>query len=71
LNIIKKMDLSLARGWRESTRDIFETYFRRGYIVTSFARSTGQHIPNIYKLERIELPTTSEFSLWVGGVHKE
>ena len=30
LNAIKRVDLSIARGWRESTRDIFETYFRRG-----------------------------------------
>jgi predicted GNAT superfamily acetyltransferase len=71
LNMIKKMDLGVARGWRESTRDIFETYFRHGYVVTSFARSTGPHIPNIYKMERIELPTTSDFSLWVGGVSHE
>ena len=71
LNLIKKMDLGLARGWRESTRDIFETYFRRGYVLTSFARSTGPQVPNIYKIERTVLPTTSEFSSWVGGVGKE
>lgn len=71
LNLIKKMDLGLARGWRESTRDIFETYFRRGYVLTSFARSTDPQVPNIYKIERTVLPTTSEFSSWVGGVGKE
>jgi predicted GNAT superfamily acetyltransferase len=71
LNLIKKTDLGLARGWRESTRDIFETYFRRGYVTTGFARSTGPEIPNIYKLEMIDLPTTSEFSAWVGGVTEE
>jgi predicted GNAT superfamily acetyltransferase len=71
LNLIKKTDLGLARGWRESTRDIFETYFRRGYVTTGFARSTGPEIPNIYKLESIDHPTTSEFSAWVGGVTEE
>jgi predicted GNAT superfamily acetyltransferase len=71
LNTIKKMDLGIARGWRESTRDIFETYFRRGYVVTSFARSTGSQVPNIYKIERTVLPTTSDFSAWVGGVREE
>ena len=71
LNLIKKTDLSLARGWRESTRDIFETYFRRGYVTTGFARSTDPEIPNIYKLEIIDHPTTSEFSAWVGGVTEE
>jgi predicted GNAT superfamily acetyltransferase len=71
LNLIKKMDLSVARGWRESTRDIFETYFRRGYVVTGFARSTDPQIPNIYKIESTTLPTTSDFSSWVGGVREE
>jgi predicted GNAT superfamily acetyltransferase len=71
LNTIKKMDLGIARGWRESTRDIFETYFRRGYVVTSFASSTGPQVPNIYKMERTVLPTTSDFSAWVGGVSEE
>ncbi len=71
LNLIKKMDLGVARGWRESTRDIFETYFQRGYVITGFARSTAPEIPNIYKIEKIKLPTTSEFTLWVGGVREE
>lgn len=68
LNAIKKVDLGIARGWRESTRDIFEAYFRRGYVVTGFARSSGPQVPNIYRLARIDLPTTSDFSSWVTGV---
>ncbi|GAB4449916.1 MAG: GNAT family N-acetyltransferase [Anaerolineae bacterium] len=71
LNAIKRVDLSIARGWRESTRDIFETYFRRGYVVTGFARSTEPQIPNLYKIEKVVLPTTSEFSSWVTGVQEE
>ncbi len=70
LNLIKRIDLNIARGWRESTRNIFETYFRRGYIVTGFARCTTAQSPNIYKIEKIILPTTSDFSAWVGGVRK-
>ena len=68
LNAIKKVDLGIARGWRESTRDIFETYFRRGYVLTGFARSFEPQMPDIYKIERIEHPTTSDFSSWVNGV---
>lgn len=68
LNAVKKIDLDAARRWRESTRDIFETYFQRGYIITGFARSFEPQVPNIYKMERIEHPTTSDFSSWVRGV---
>ena len=71
LDLIKKIDLNIARGWRESTRDIFETYFRQGYVVTGFARATTPQTPNIYKIEKVELSTTSTFSSWVGGVHKD
>jgi predicted GNAT superfamily acetyltransferase len=71
LNTIKRVDLGIARGWRESTREIFETYFRRGYVLTGFARSTEPHLPNIYKIEKITLPTTSDFSSWVTGVTNE
>jgi predicted GNAT superfamily acetyltransferase len=70
LNLIKRIDLNIARGWRESTRDIFETYFRQGYVVTGFARCFSPQVPNIYKLEKIVLPTTSDFSSWVGGVEE-
>jgi predicted GNAT superfamily acetyltransferase len=68
LNVIKKIDLNIARGWRESTRDVFETYFRRGYAVTGFARSTDPQTPNIYKLEKGELTSSSDFPSWVHGV---
>lgn len=71
LNAIKRIDLSIARGWRESTRDIFETYFKRGYVVTGFARSTEPQMPNLYKMKKINLPTTSDFSSWVTGVRHE
>ncbi|MDM8518656.1 hypothetical protein QUF64_01310 [Anaerolineales bacterium HSG6] len=68
LNLIKKNDLSIARGWRESTRDVFETYFQRGYAVTGFARSTDPRTPNIYKMEKGELANSSDFPSWAHGV---
>jgi len=71
LNAIKRVDLNVARGWRESTRDIFETYFKRGYVITGFARSIEPQTPNIYKMERITLHTTSDFSSWVRGLRPE
>lgn len=71
LNAIKRVNLSLARGWRESTRDIFETYFWRGYVINGFARSITPQMPNIYRLERVVLPTTSDFTSWVSGVHPD
>jgi predicted GNAT superfamily acetyltransferase len=71
LNAIKRVDLNLARGWRESSRDIFETYFRRGYVINGFARSNSPQMPNIYRMERIVLPTASDFSAWVSGVSPE
>ncbi|HMQ50950.1 MAG TPA: GNAT family N-acetyltransferase [Anaerolineae bacterium] len=71
LNAIKRVDLGLARGWRESTRDIFETYFKRGYVITGFARSNKSQMPNIYKMEIVSMATTSEFPSWVTGVTHE
>ncbi len=71
LNTIKKVNLNLARGWREASRTIFETYFRRGYVITGFARSSGPQQPNIYRMEQLVLPTTSDFPSWVSGVHHE
>jgi len=71
LNSIKKVDLNLARGWRESTRTIFETYFRRGYVITGFARSGGPQQPSIYRMEKLVLSTASDFPAWVSGMHDE
>ena len=71
LSAIKRVNLSLARGWRESTRDIFETYFWRGYVINGFARSTSPQMPNIYRMERVVLPTTSDFPSWVSGVRPD
>ena len=36
IEFLKKKSLDLAIEWREKTREIFQTYFKRGYIVTEF-----------------------------------
>jgi predicted GNAT superfamily acetyltransferase len=35
--VMKAMDFALARDWRFFGRELFETAFERGYIVTDFA----------------------------------
>ncbi len=41
-NAIKADDFSLAREWRLFTRDVFESAFSAGYIVTDFIYDEGQ-----------------------------
>lgn len=71
LQTIKRLDLTVARGWRKMTRDIFETYFRRGYVVTGFASSRQPHVPNLYKLENVSFPAPIDFSSWADGIIDE
>lgn len=68
LQRIKRYDVSIARGWREITRIIFETYFQRGYVVTGFASSLQPRLPNLYRLERRSFPAPIDFSAWADGV---
>ena len=50
---VRKENLSLARDWRFNTREIFETYFGRGYIAVDFAREQrGDEQRNLYTLWR-------------------
>jgi predicted GNAT superfamily acetyltransferase len=67
---IKRYDLSIACSWRETTRNIFESYFQRGYVVTGFASSLQPRMPNLYRLERKAFPAPIDFSAWVGGVSR-
>ncbi len=46
---IRKENLALAIDWRFKTREIFETYFSRGYVAVDFSRE-GQR--NLYTLWR-------------------
>jgi len=71
LQAIKCRDLGVARGWRDITRAIFETYFRRGYVVTGFAGSLQPSLPNLYRLERRSFPALIDFSAWAGGVSEK
>ncbi|MFQ5612080.1 MAG: GNAT family N-acetyltransferase [Anaerolineae bacterium] len=68
LQAIKRTDLTVARGWRTMTRQIFEHYFRRGYVVTGFASSRKPGTPNIYKLENVSFPAPIDFSSWATGI---
>jgi len=67
-NTIKRRDLKVARGWRDMTRDIFESYFRRGYVVTGFATSDGPNTPNVYKMEKISFPSPLDYFSWAKGL---
>jgi len=49
IQAMRTENLSLARDWRFKTREIFETYFSRGYVAVDFSRE-GQR--NLYTLWR-------------------
>jgi predicted GNAT superfamily acetyltransferase len=68
---IKRYDLRIAQDWREITRIIFETYFRRGYVVSGFASSLQPRLPNLYRLERKAFRSPIDFSAWTSGVSEE
>jgi predicted GNAT superfamily acetyltransferase len=68
IHAIRRRDLSVARGWRKNTREIFETYFRRGYVITGFATEMEPNAPNIYKMENVAFPAPIDFSLWATGI---
>ncbi|MDX1616956.1 MAG: hypothetical protein R3300_21795 [Candidatus Promineifilaceae bacterium] len=38
IQAIKQANMDLAQSWRAHTREIFEHYFERGYVVTDFVR---------------------------------
>jgi predicted GNAT superfamily acetyltransferase len=67
---MKQTDVSIAVEWRKVTRLVFETYFRRGYVVTGYASSKTHkpRIPNIYRMEKKSFPAPIDFSAWSGGI---
>ncbi len=65
---IKRRDLAVARGWSATTRQIFESYFKRGYVITGFASDKEPNKPNIYKLEKVSIASTVDFSSWISGI---
>jgi predicted GNAT superfamily acetyltransferase len=53
IQAMRKADVALAIDWRIKTREIFETYFRRGYVAVDFAREEhGSVQRNLYTLWR-------------------
>lgn len=51
IDAIKRRDLDRARRWRRATREIFQTCFRRGYVLTGFAAGRKGE-PGLYVLEK-------------------
>lgn len=43
-NAIKSADFALARDWRFFSRELFETAFNTGYIITDFIHENGQSL---------------------------
>jgi len=68
MSLIRRLDLSIARGWRNMTRAIFEAYFRRGYVVTGFATEKLANVPSIYKMERKTFPVSIDYVSWARGI---
>jgi len=53
IQAIRQADMALAIDWRKKTREIFETYFRRGYVAVDFAREEHEGAQrNLYTLWR-------------------
>jgi predicted GNAT superfamily acetyltransferase len=49
IQAMRQENLPLALDWRLKTREIFETYFARGYLSVDFARAEQY---NLYTLWR-------------------
>jgi len=53
IQAIRQADIALATDWRFKTREIFETYFARGYIAVDFGREEMEGaLRNVYTLWR-------------------
>jgi predicted GNAT superfamily acetyltransferase len=61
IQTMRKENLALAREWRFKTREIFETYFARGYVAIDFSRQDQR---NLYTLWR---PSTG----WLAALTRE
>lgn len=48
--VMKGSDPDLALAWREHTRDLFETLFEHGYLITDFVYLPGKHPRSFYVL---------------------
>ncbi len=60
---LKRVDMSLALDWRLRTRQAFEIYLGRGYIVTGFiTQAEGETRRNYYNFSRL----TDDLRDWIG-----
>ena len=51
INFMKKHNLDLVVEWREKTRKVFQTYFKKGYAVTDFVlKRDGTNILNTFHI---------------------
>ena len=48
IQALKKADPPLAAAWRQQTREIFETVFSKGYLITDFIYLRGEKFPRSY-----------------------
>lgn len=71
IQTIKRRDLAIARGWSATTRQIFESYFQHGYVITGFASEKKLNTPNVYRLEKISIASTVDFSSWISGIEDD
>ena len=58
IQAMRTENLPLARDWRFKTREVFETYFARGYVAVDFSREANC---NLYTLWRPP-------SAWLGAL---
>lgn len=47
---VKREDIDLAHAWRQHTRELFQSAFEAGYIVTDFVHLAGEQVPRSYYL---------------------
>lgn len=63
IQLLKRVDISLALDWRMRVREAFETYFDRGYVVTDFlTEGWGESRRTAYLLSLM----TKDLIDWIG-----
>ncbi|MBU7016372.1 MAG: hypothetical protein HXS44_02590 [Theionarchaea archaeon] len=60
INAIKDTDIELAQQWREETRNIFETYFSRGYTACNVLSEVAEGERRTYYLLRRDMHANSK-----------
>ena len=60
INAMKDTDIALAQQWREETRNIFETYFSRGYTACNVLSEVAEGERRTYYLLRRDMHENSK-----------